>query len=658
MTIPPFCYDMTGRHLPSPHCSTKAGFQGDFVHRIHRSPFTSFIVAALFTVFGIHQAAAQTTVTDIGTINGRGSIGVAINHAGDVAGISEFSGTIGSPNGPGSDPFLTHAVLFHGGALQDLGAVEGNPTCPSLGCQSEAFGLNDQDWVVGWTDNGSSGTLAYVWLPTDVPGGVAGFNVLPALAPDEGSAAVSINASGQIVGFSKQGSYVPRAILWQLTATGPTMADLGTLRADGGGGAVADQVNEHGEIVGSAQDENFGTQGFLYLPAPAHGLPAGMNNLTAGANVFTAEATCLNGQGQVAGVLRGSQPFLWLPSAAYGLPAGLSQLKLDRNVLAFFPAGISDRGLIVGRAFIQTNPHTGEYVGKAAAWRNGKWIYLDDLLPGTGSWDLLAAQAVTHAGKTTRITGVGLPSGLTDINGLPAVHGFVLNVTCTGDLDGDGDVDQADLAILRSEIGQTVTPGTDGDLNGDGVVNQQDFNLLVQQTGSECLSGSGVVASLATSTNSTPVVAADGPALPTFSGAERYGATSFLRRFEPAAVTAALASGTPATGTAGAGAATTSKDAIKISASRPLSAWPLPYRGGMLIVSLAADANVGPDPDVAIFDLAGRRVSSLSGAAPTAPQTFRWDGRDAGGTALGNGVYFLRATGAGHTVQLKIAVAR
>ena len=627
------------------------------MHRTPHSPLVTFTLATLFIASSFQPAAAQVTVTDIGTINGRGSIGVGINHAGHVAGISEFSGTIGQAGGPGSDPFLTHAVLYRNGVLDDLGAVEGNPTCPPLGCQSEAFGLNDQDWVVGWTDNGSSGSLAYLWLPAAVPGGSAGFNVLPALSPVEGSAAIAVNGSAQIVGYSKQGSFIARAIRWQLTPAGATMTDLGTLRADGGGGAVAEGINDLGQIVGSAQDESFGSQGYLYLPQPAYGLPAGMNNLTAAANVFTAEATCINGNGQVAGVLRGSQPFVWLPSAAYGQPAGLSQLQLDRNVLAFFPAGISTGGLIVGRAFIVTNPHTGEFVGKAAAWRNGEWIYLDDLLPRTGPWNLLAAESVTHTGKTTRITGVGMRNDVTDVNGLPAIHGFVLDVTCTGDLNDDGDVNPADIAILRSELGQTVTPGTEGDLNGDGVVNQQDLSLLTAQLGSECLEGSGALATLAAGVSgSRGTASADGPAPPTYSGLERYGVTSLLNPFEAPAIVAASPSGVSGSGGEVSGSSAMGTNAGLSPVVPPLSARPLPYSGGPLEVSLAAGANLGSNPDVAVFDLSGRRVATL--VRTGSMSSFRWDGRDTAGVPAGTGMYFLRATGAGHTAQLKFAVVR
>lgn len=454
---------------------------------IRRFFCAGFIFVFVLAAAGLRPAVAQVKVTDIGTINGRSSIGFGVNHAGDVAGFSYFTGTVGSLNGLPSEVFLPHGVLYNGGVLHDLGAIEGNPDCSPLGCQSEAFGVNDSHWVVGWTDNGHLGTLPVLWLPAAVAGGKAGINVLPALSPFHGSQATAINNAGQIVGFSIPGGAGFRAILWQLGAGGPTLTDLGTLRSDNQGSALASGINDLGQVVGEAADENGMQQGFLYLPAPAYGLPAGMNNLTP-SQTFGAGAMSVNNHGEVVGALASGVPFVWLPAPAYGLPSGFSALALPKNFLAFGPTGISDGGQIVGTAFVVTNPSTRAFKRTAGAWRNGRWILLNDLLPGNSPWDLFSAEAVTHVGKTTRITGSGLLSGVTDVTGqTPAGHGYVLDVTCTGDLTNDGVVDQTDLNIVLGQLGQSVPPGTGGDLNGDGVVNQQDLATLAAQIHHPCL---------------------------------------------------------------------------------------------------------------------------------------------------------------------------
>lgn len=628
---------------------------------IRRFPLATLFVASILATAGPRPALAETSVTDIGTINGRASVGTSINHPGHVAGISEFSGTIGTANGPPAEPFLTHAVLWSGGAIHDLGALGGVTTCSPVGCQSAAFGINDQDWVVGWTDNGINGTLPVVWLPSAVPGGGAGINVLPALTPSAGSAAVAVNNRGQMVGFSKLANFTTRAALWQLGPAGPTLTDLGTIRADKTGSAVADGINDLGQIVGAATDEHLLPQAFLYLPAPSYGLPAGMNDLT-GALGATAEALDVNEHGEVVGLVAGSTPFVWLPAPAHGLPAGLSLLTLGRSLLAFLPGAISDGGVIVGQAYVETNPATHAFVIKPAAWRNGGFIYLNDLLPKSTPWELSSAADVIHVGKTTRITGLGLLPDVADVNGLtPSLHGYVLEVTCPADLNDDGEVDKSDLAILRSQIGQSVPPGTGGDLDGDGDVDQQDQTLLTAQFGEACLSGgsTGSASVVAQSAGTPPsglsrfTQPANGSALPVTSIFEKYDPEFVRRPFDVAMAQA----GTTISNSSARGAAS-SANGRSLIADRTLSAWPLPYRGGSLHVSLSRGASVGANAQVAIYDVSGRRVRTLSGAASGGSESLQWDGRDAKGAAVGNGIYFVRAIGAGRTAQLKIVVIR
>lgn len=451
-----------------------------------------FLVLSCLLVMAVIAAAegpavAESSIIDIGTVNGRSSIGLGINAVGDVAGLSYVTGTVGEPNGPPAEPFIAHAVLFTGGGLRDLGAIEGGKICSPLGCESTGNDINDSDWVVGY-NIGDYGLLASVWLPADAPGGVAGWNVLPPLSPTHNSVANAINNAGLIVGRTGDESSIPRAALWRLEASGPTLTDLGTLSPDGAGSAIANDVNDLGQIVGGASDAaNPQGRGFLYLPEPAYGLPAGMNNLTSTFNQ-SAGAISINNKGEVVGGWAFGGAWVWLPAPAYGLPAGFSVLEFSDKIVAFFPSAISDAGQIVGQAWFLVNPHTGATEQKAVAWRNGRWVQLNDLLPANTPWDLVDGRAVVRVGKTTRITGVGLLSGVTDINGFsPASHGYVLTVTCTGDLNEDGDVDADDQLLLLTHFGQTVPAGTDGDLNGDGVVNQEDVQLLAKQFHQACI---------------------------------------------------------------------------------------------------------------------------------------------------------------------------
>ena len=94
--------------------------------------------------------------------------------------------------------------------------------------------------------------------------------------------------------------------------------------------------------------------------------------------------------------------------------------------------------------------------------------------------------------------------------------------------------------------------------------------------------------------------------------------------------------------------------------SRPLAAWPQPYAGGELHVSFAVASPLGggtAHTEVALYDLAGRRVRSIaSGAFAPGTRAATWNGRDEGGHAVSGGIYFLRLTSAGQEAHTKIVV--
>lgn len=78
----------------------------------------------------------------------------------------------------------------------------------------------------------------------------------------------------------------------------------------------------------------------------------------------------------------------------------------------------------------------------------------------------------------------------TDATGLFFEKDFtiaVLNVTCSADVDGDGDIDISDLAVLLANFGRSDNPGASaGDLDGNGTVDLSDLAGLLAAFGMSC----------------------------------------------------------------------------------------------------------------------------------------------------------------------------
>ena len=90
---------------------------------------------------------------------------------------------------------------------------------------------------------------------------------------------------------------------------------------------------------------------------------------------------------------------------------------------------------------------------------------------------------------------------------------------------------------------------------------------------------------------------------------------------------------------------TLAADGSPVAPSGLSPARPNPSSGPVsLSLALAGETQV----DVAVFDLAGRRVATLTrGTLGPGTHALAWDGRDERGAAAGRGVYFVRAKGRG-----------
>jgi hypothetical protein len=87
-----------------------------------------------------------------------------------------------------------------------------------------------------------------------------------------------------------------------------------------------------------------------------------------------------------------------------------------------------------------------------------------------------------------------------------------------------------------------------------------------------------------------------------------------------------------------------------------LAAWPNPFNPRVTIVFNLAAPTTG---EIALYDLAGRRVRTLAGGElPAGEQRRTWDGRDEHGRLLPSGVYLCRLRTTTETANLKLNLAR
>ncbi len=249
-----------------------------------------------------------TTPTDLGTLGGIDSSGYGINASGQVVGTADLS------NG------AQHAVVWNGTTPTDLGALSAN--------SSTAFGINDSGQIAGEFSNSISSN-AVRWDGVTTP------TMLGALG-GQNSVGYNINASGQVVGSAQLANGDMHAVVW----TGTTPTDLGTL---GGSNSFAYGINDQGEAVGMSQTivGNTSSDAFLY----DNGTMYDLNSLLVSGSGVTsvsifAESNCINDAGQISafGIVNGQAHGLLLtpttvpePSSAVSLTFGAVWLLCRRR---------------------------------------------------------------------------------------------------------------------------------------------------------------------------------------------------------------------------------------------------------------------------------------------------------------------------------------
>src|SRR5215468_5328275 len=176
------------------------------------------------------------TMTDLGTLGGNFSQGVAINGSGEVVGSSS-----------GKSPGIGGAFLSNGHGMHQLSAP------------AEAYGINDSGQIAGQCRNSMflqafpcvvSSNGAITELPESNPD-IECLYINTIIGPNI-PAAVAINSNGQVLGNCFGG-----AVVW----TNDTPTVLPTL---GGGSTTGTAINNNGQVVGTSSTSTGAEDGFLW----------------------------------------------------------------------------------------------------------------------------------------------------------------------------------------------------------------------------------------------------------------------------------------------------------------------------------------------------------------------------------------------------------
>ena len=240
------------------------------------------------------------TLIDLGTLGGPYSYAWGINNRGQVVGQADLA--------DGS----THAFLYSDGTMTDLGTLFG-------GGGSYARAINDSGQVVGWgyvwlTLSGSSiGEHAFLYR---------GGTMIDLGSLGGGSYAMGINNSGQVVGYSypTNNSLITHAFLY----SGGNLIDMSTLP---GGKACswANGINDSGQVIGWQDDSDSCSDGNLHASLYSGGTWTDLNTLVTLGQVLN-DAVAINNRGQILSEAEGPAKMYVLTPGA--LPAGPSSLSV------------------------------------------------------------------------------------------------------------------------------------------------------------------------------------------------------------------------------------------------------------------------------------------------------------------------------------------
>ena len=245
------------------------------------------VPAAVATAVPAAAATSTYTETIMGSLGGGFTDATAINASGQVTGYSDTAKEIQVSCPPAQygqpkkcfEP-IQHAFLFSNGTMTDLGTLGGT--------DSEGLAINDSGEVVGWSQTKAGTSDAFLWNGTRMTvlaplsafypfgindsGQIAGAcnndsfpcvdsnGTITALPDPPGltcGGAIAINNHGQVLGGCGDPSGNSHGVVW----TGGTPTVLPTL---GGPYFAPTAINNNGDVVGFGQTSTFAQHGFLY----------------------------------------------------------------------------------------------------------------------------------------------------------------------------------------------------------------------------------------------------------------------------------------------------------------------------------------------------------------------------------------------------------
>ena len=190
---------------------------------------------------GVHAVLwKHGDVTDLGSLGGGASLGIYVNNAGQVVGISDT--TVPDPFSLFGIGVQLRTFLWENGAIRDIGTLGGPDALPGASCSGQPHDVVVGASYTSFTPNAATGIPTidpFLWKSGKMIdlGNLGGTLSLGAQCA---------NRRGQIIGQSNlAGDAMSHAFFWE----DGVMTDLGTL---GGNNSEAIWINKAGNVVGSA----------------------------------------------------------------------------------------------------------------------------------------------------------------------------------------------------------------------------------------------------------------------------------------------------------------------------------------------------------------------------------------------------------------------